>query len=160
MRCVEDDSEIGGTWFGIATRAYRFDSEVRPTGTCSKELQKEWNWEKHYSGQPENEQYLNVMADKFDLKRNIQFNSHVTSAIYDDCAESLGDPDSKRSASARAVSNRRSRDSFGPLRNLPSKGFDSLQGQPVPPLAMAERKSEIYGQVGRGYRHRSRPPSS
>jgi Flavin-binding monooxygenase-like len=39
-----------------------------------------------YSGQPENEQYLNFMADKFDLKRDIQFNSHVTSANYDDRA--------------------------------------------------------------------------
>ena len=84
VRCVEDGSGVGGTWYWNRYPGCRFDSESETYGyTFSKELQQEWNWKEHYSGQPENEQYLNFVADKFDLKRDIQFNSHVTSAIYD-----------------------------------------------------------------------------
>lgn len=40
--------------------------------------------EEHYSGQLENERYLNYVADKFDLRRDIQFNSQVTAMVYDE----------------------------------------------------------------------------
>src|SRR4029077_3276906 len=53
----------------------------------SKELLQEWDWKEHYSGQPENERYLNYVADKFDLRRDIQFNSRVTSAVFDERAD-------------------------------------------------------------------------
>jgi cation diffusion facilitator CzcD-associated flavoprotein CzcO len=87
VRCVEDGSGVGGTWYWNRYPGCRFDSESETYGyTFSKELQQEWNWKEHYSGQPENEQYLNFVADKFDLRRDIQFNSHVTSAIYDERA--------------------------------------------------------------------------
>jgi cation diffusion facilitator CzcD-associated flavoprotein CzcO len=87
VRCVEDASAVGGTWYWNRYPGCRFDSESETYGyTFSKELQQEWNWKEHYSGQPENERYLNFVADKFDLKRDIQFNSHVTSAIYDERA--------------------------------------------------------------------------
>jgi cation diffusion facilitator CzcD-associated flavoprotein CzcO len=75
---------VGGTWYWNRYPGCRFDSESETYGyTFSKELQQEWDWKEHYSGQPENERYLNFMADKFDLKKDIQFNSHVTSAVYD-----------------------------------------------------------------------------
>jgi cation diffusion facilitator CzcD-associated flavoprotein CzcO len=87
VRCVEDGGGVGGTWYWNRYPGCRFDSESETYGyTFSKELQQEWNWKEHYSGQPENERYLNFVADKFDLKRDIQFNSHVTSAIYDERA--------------------------------------------------------------------------
>jgi hypothetical protein len=57
---------------------------VKPTATRFR-LQ-EWDWKEHSSGQPENERYLNYVADKFDLRRDIRFNSQVTSAIYDELA--------------------------------------------------------------------------
>jgi cation diffusion facilitator CzcD-associated flavoprotein CzcO len=84
VRCLEDGSGVGGTWYWNRYPGCRFDSESETYGyTFSKELQQEWDWKEHYSGQPENERYLNFMADKFDLKKDIQFNSHVTSAVYD-----------------------------------------------------------------------------
>ncbi len=87
VRLLEDGSGVGGTWYWNRYPGCRFDSESETYGyTFSKELQQEWNWKEHYSGQPENEQYLNFMADKFGLKRDIRFNSHVTSAVYDDKA--------------------------------------------------------------------------
>ncbi len=49
-----------------------------------KELLQEWDWKEHYSSQPENERYLNFVADKFDLRRDIQLNSRVVSAVFDE----------------------------------------------------------------------------
>jgi cation diffusion facilitator CzcD-associated flavoprotein CzcO len=85
VRCLEDASGVGGTWYWNRYPGCRFDSESETYGyTFSKELQQGWDWKEHYSGQPENERYLNFVADKFDLRRDIEFNSHVTSAVYDE----------------------------------------------------------------------------
>ena len=87
VRCVEDGDGVGGTWYWNRYPGCRFDSESETYGySFSKELLQEWDWKEHYSGQPENERYLNYVADKFDLRRDIQFNSHVTSVIYDERA--------------------------------------------------------------------------
>lgn len=87
VRCYEDGSNVGGTWYWNRYPGCRFDSESETYGySWSKELLQEWDWKEHYSGQPENEKYLNFVADKFDLRKDIQFNSHVTSAIYDEQA--------------------------------------------------------------------------
>src|SRR5689334_23080714 len=87
VRCLEDGSGVGGTWYWNRYPGCRFDSESETYGySFSKELQREWDWKEHYSGQPENERYLNFVADKFELRRDIQFNSHVVSAIYDERA--------------------------------------------------------------------------
>jgi cation diffusion facilitator CzcD-associated flavoprotein CzcO len=85
VRGLEDGGGVGGTWYWNRYPGCRFDSESETYGySWSKELLQEWNWKEHYSGQPENEQYLNFVADKFDLKKDYQFNSHVTSLIYDE----------------------------------------------------------------------------
>jgi cation diffusion facilitator CzcD-associated flavoprotein CzcO len=87
VRCVEDGSGVGGTWYWNRYPGCRFDSESETYGyTFSKELQQEWDWKEHYSGQPENERYLNFVADKFNLRKDIQFNSRVSSAVYDERA--------------------------------------------------------------------------
>jgi cation diffusion facilitator CzcD-associated flavoprotein CzcO len=87
VRCVEDGGGVGGTWYWNRYPGCRFDSESGTYGyTFSQELQQEWDWKEYYSGQPENERYLNYMADKFDLRRDIQFNSRVTSAVYEERA--------------------------------------------------------------------------
>src|SRR5262249_50739384 len=48
----------------------------------SPELLEEWDWEEHFAAQPETERYLNHVADKFDLRRDIQFKSRVATAHY------------------------------------------------------------------------------
>ena len=78
---------MGGTWYWNRYPGARFDSESYTYGySFSEELLQEWDWKEHYSGQPENERYLNYVADKFDLRRDIQFNARVTSAVYDERA--------------------------------------------------------------------------
>ena len=87
VRCYEDGSGVGGTWYWNRYPGCRFDSESETYGySFSEELLQEWDWKEHYSGQPENERYLNYVADKFDLRRDIQFNARVKSAIYDEKA--------------------------------------------------------------------------
>src|SRR5713226_7417085 len=85
VRVYEDGSGVGGTWYWNRYPGCRFDSESETYGySWSEELLQEWDWKEHFSGQPENERYLNYVADKFDLRRDIQFNSRVKSAVYDE----------------------------------------------------------------------------
>ena len=85
VRLFESGSGVGGTWYWNRYPGARFDSESWTYGySFSKELLEEWDWEEHFSSQPENERYLNYVADKFDLRRDIQFDSPVASAHYEE----------------------------------------------------------------------------
>jgi cation diffusion facilitator CzcD-associated flavoprotein CzcO len=87
VRLFDDGSGVGGTWFWNRYPGARFDSESYTYGySFSEELLQEWDWKEHFSGQPENERYLNFFVDKFDLRPYIQLNSRVKSAIYDESA--------------------------------------------------------------------------
>ena len=82
-RVFEAGSNVGGTWYWNRYPGARFDSESWTYGySFSQELLDEWDWEEHFAAQPETERYLNHVADKFDLRRDIQFNSRVKAAHY------------------------------------------------------------------------------
>jgi cation diffusion facilitator CzcD-associated flavoprotein CzcO len=88
-RVFESGTGVGGTWYWNRYPGARFDSESYTYGySFSPELLEEWDWEERFSGQPENERYLNYVADKFDLRRDIQCNSRVTAAHYQEEARS------------------------------------------------------------------------
>ena len=83
VRAFEAGTGVGGTWYWNRYPGARFDSESWTYGySFSKELLEEWNWEEHFAAQPETERYLNHVADKFDLRRDIQLKSRVTAAHY------------------------------------------------------------------------------
>ena len=85
VRVFEDADGVGGTWYWNRYPGCRFDSESETYGySFSEELSQEWDWKEHFSGQPENERYLNFVADKFELRKDIQLNSRVSSAVYDE----------------------------------------------------------------------------
>jgi len=89
VRVFETGCAVGGTWYWNRYPGARFDSESWTYGySFSRELLEEWDWEEHFAGQPETERYLNYVADKFDLRRDIQFNSRVTAAHYQEDARS------------------------------------------------------------------------
>ncbi len=80
---LEDGGNIGGTWYWNRYPGARFDSESWTYGySFSKELLEEWHWPEHFSAQPDTERYLNYVADKFDLRRDIQCESRVSAAHY------------------------------------------------------------------------------
>ena len=83
VRVFEAGTGVGGTWYWNRYPGARFDSESWTYGySFSRELLKEWHWQEHFAPQPETERYLNHVADKFDLRRHIQFESRVASAHY------------------------------------------------------------------------------
>ena len=82
---LEDGSNVGGTWYWNRYPGARFNSESWTYGySFSDELLQEWNWEEHFASAPETERYLNYVADKFDLRRDIQFRSRVSAAQYNE----------------------------------------------------------------------------
>ena len=85
VHVFEAGTNVGGTWYWNRYPGARFDSESYSYGySFSQELLQEWNWSEHFAGQPETLRYLNHVADKFDLRRDIQFKARVTSAIYNE----------------------------------------------------------------------------
>src|SRR5438132_8756778 len=83
VRVFEAGTGVGGTWYWNRYPGARFDSESWTYGySFSQELLDEWSWDEHFAAQPETERYLNYVADKFDLRRDIQFKSRVTAAHY------------------------------------------------------------------------------
>ncbi len=89
VRVFESGTGVGGTWYWNRYPGARFDSESYTYGySFSPELLEEWDWEERFAGQPETERYLNYVADKFDLRRDIQCNSRVTAAHYQEEARS------------------------------------------------------------------------
>ncbi|MSP43203.1 MAG: NAD(P)/FAD-dependent oxidoreductase [Alphaproteobacteria bacterium] len=87
VRVFEDGGDLGGTWYWNRYPGARFDSESQTYAySFSKELVAEWNWNEAFSPQPDNLRYLDFVAKKFDLRKDIQFNSRVKSAIFDEAS--------------------------------------------------------------------------
>ena len=83
VRVFEAGTDVGGTWYWNRYPGARFDSESYSYGySFSKELLQEWEWKEHFSGQPENLKYVQYVADKFELRRNIQFQSLVKACHF------------------------------------------------------------------------------
>ena len=86
--------DLGGTWYWNRYPGARFDSESYTYGySFSKELLNEWHWKERFSGQPENLRYLNHVADKFDLRKYMQFNCKVEAAQFDETQTSVAAED-------------------------------------------------------------------
>ena len=87
VRVLEGGSGVGGTWYWNRYPGARVDIEsLEYSYAFSEELQQEWHWPERYSEQPDVLRYLEWVADRLDLRRDIQFDTHVTSAVYDAAA--------------------------------------------------------------------------
>src|SRR5437764_1204492 len=86
-RVFESGTDVGGTWYWNRYPGARFDSESWTYGySFSKELMQEWDWKEHFSPQPDTLEYLNYVAQKFDLRRDMRFRSTVVAAHWDEAA--------------------------------------------------------------------------
>ena len=75
----------GGTWYWNRYPGARCDFEsVHYSYSFSDELQQEWHWTERYASQPEILKYANHVADRFDLRRDIQLGTRVTAAVFDE----------------------------------------------------------------------------
>lgn len=87
-RVFEAGDGVGGTWYWNRYPGARCDVEsMSYSYSFSPELEQEWQWTEKYPAQPEILRYANHVADRFDLRRDITFDTRVTSAVYDEDRE-------------------------------------------------------------------------
>src|SRR6201993_432990 len=78
VRGLEAGDNLGGTWYWNRYPGARVDSQSHVYQYWfSRELNDEWNWSERFPAQPEVERYLNHVADRFDLRKDIQFNTRA-----------------------------------------------------------------------------------
>ena len=83
VRAYEAGSGIGGTWFWNRYPGARCDVEsLEYSYSFDEALQQEWQWPERYGTQPEILKYINHVADRFDLRRDVQLNTRIVSAFY------------------------------------------------------------------------------
>jgi cyclohexanone monooxygenase len=83
----EAGTGVGGTWYWNRYPGARCDVESMDYSySFSDALQQEWHWTERYAAQPEILRYANHVADRFDLRRDIRFETRVTSAVWDEAA--------------------------------------------------------------------------
>ena len=89
LRVFEAASDVGGTWYWNRYPGARCDVEsMQYSYSFSEELQQEWQWSERFSAQPEILAYARHVAERFDLRRDIQFDTRVTAAHYDEGSRS------------------------------------------------------------------------
>jgi cation diffusion facilitator CzcD-associated flavoprotein CzcO/acetyl esterase/lipase len=85
MRIFEAGDDIGGTWYWNRYPGARVDiPSVDYMFSFDSDWSRDWQWSEKYATQPEILRYLNHVADKHDLRRDIQFGTRVTHARWDD----------------------------------------------------------------------------
>jgi len=151
--CVfEAAAGVGGTWYWNRYPGARFDSESYSyCYSFSEELLQEWNWSEHFAAQPETLRYLNYVADKFDLRKDIRFNRRVTTATYNEAATcwDIATDDGSRARARFLIT------AVGPL-SIPTMpnlaGLDSFQGEsfhtarwPHQPVSFTGKRVAVIG---------------
>ena len=128
VQVYEAGSGVGGTWYWNRYPGARCDSESYVyCFSFSKELLQDWNWSGKYPEQPEILSYLNHVADRFDLRRNIQFDTRVTSAKFiEDANYWLIETDQGDRVTARYLITGIGCISTGNVPDIP--GLDSFEG--------------------------------
>ena len=88
VKAIDAASGVGGTWYWNRYPGARFDSESHVYQYLfSEELYKGWSWSERFPGQPEIERWLNYVADRLDLKKDIQFGATVKSAQFNEATQ-------------------------------------------------------------------------
>ncbi len=153
-RVVEAGAGIGGTWYWNRYPGARCDVEsMQYSYQFSGELQQEWQWSERYASQPEILTYLNHVADRFDLRRDIQLGTRVRAARFDEAA------------SQWVITADGGRADGGPVPGdgdrLPVGGQDprlsrprQFRGPDLPHRPLATRPGRLHRAARRGHRHR------
>ena len=84
-RCFDAAGGVGGTWYWNRYPGARCDIEsMQYSFQFSEELQQEWRWKERYASQPEILSYIEHVAERFDLKRDITFDTRIEAATFDE----------------------------------------------------------------------------
>jgi len=83
-RVLDTASDVGGTWYWNRYPGARCDvPSMEYSYSFDHDLQQDWEWTERYSGQPEILRYASHVADRFDLRTDITFDTRVTSATFE-----------------------------------------------------------------------------
>src|SRR3989475_1149284 len=157
VRVFEAGDDVGGTWYWNRYPGARFDSESWTYGySFSDEILREWEWSEHFAAQPETLRYCNFVADKLDLRRDIEFNCRITSAVYDEAANQweIESRDGRRARARFLIT------AIGPLSapTMPTiPGVESFRGEsyhtgtwPHRPVSFAGKRVAVIGTAATG----------
>ena len=154
VRVIDAASGVGGTWYWNCYPGARTDS---PSNIYqywfSEELLDEWNWSERYCGHAESERYFNHVADRFDLRKDISFNTRVDAAHWDEATGRWN----LRTDQGETVSAQFLITALGPLSAPvvpPFQGLDSFKGRLVHtarwPREGIDLKGQRVGVIGTG----------
>ena len=155
VRVFEAGDGVGGTWYWNRYPGARFDSESWTYGySFSDEILREWEWSEHFAAQPETLRYCNFVADKLDLRRDIEFDCRIAAPRSTTRPPDEWEIESEDGRRARA---RFLITAIGPLSapTMPTiPGVGDLPRRGLPHRPVAARAGELRRQAGRGDRHR------
>ena len=84
VRVLEAADGVGGTWYWNRYPGARCDVEsMEYSYSFDEDLQQDWEWPERFSAQPDIERYANHVADRFDLRKDIEFNTRIETAEFD-----------------------------------------------------------------------------
>jgi len=152
VRVFEAGDGVGGTWYWNRYPGARFDSESWTYGySFSDEILREWEWSEHFAAQPETLRYCNFVADKLDLRRDIEFGCRIRAAVYDEAAGDweIESEDGRRARARFLIT------AIGPLSapTMPTiPGVESFRGEayhtgtwPHRPVSFAGKRVAVIG---------------
>jgi cation diffusion facilitator CzcD-associated flavoprotein CzcO len=152
VRVLEAGDGVGGTWYWTRYPGARFDSESWTYGySFSEEILREWEWSEHFAPQPETLRYCNFVADKLDLRRDIELGCRVAAAVYDEAADewAVESTDGRRMRARLLIT------AIGPLSapTMPTiPGVESFRGEahhtgrwPHKPVSFASKRVAVIG---------------
>ena len=152
VRVLEAGDGVGGTWYWNRYPGARFASESWTYGySFSEEILREWEWSEHFAPQPETLRYCNFVADKLDLRRDIELGCRVAAAVYDEAADewAVESTDGRRMRARLLIT------AIGPLSapTMPTiPGVESFRGEahhtgrwPHEPVSFASKRVAVIG---------------
>jgi cation diffusion facilitator CzcD-associated flavoprotein CzcO len=120
---LEAAPSIGGTWYANRYPGARVDIQsLEYSYSFDEELQQQWSWSERYAAQPELLRYANHVADRFELRRDIELNTRVEAARFDEQEDCWH----LRSSDGRTWSARFVVMAIGPLSSPNTPAFDGL----------------------------------
>ena len=154
-RVFEAGEGVGGTWYWNRYPGARCDVESMDYSySFSDELQQEWRWTERYAAQPEILRYINHVADRFDLRRDIQFETRVTAAVFDEATSRWDGPHRHGRAASRRASASWRRAASPPRRCRTSRASRRFEGTTYHTGALAARGRRLHRPARRRHRHR------
>jgi len=90
VRAIERGGDVGGVWYWNRYPGARCDIDsMEYSYSFSEELQQDWNWTERFASQPEILRYAQHVAERFDLRKDIRFNTEVVSAFFNEANSRL-----------------------------------------------------------------------